>query len=198
MVSDIEKRSWLESTSALRILLHYPETTMGVGQFKSITIRDTRYIYNERTENIIAAIRSTSKGLLVRYRPTSWYAYVFKDYGKWTTKDFSGTYYILPSSTLSRHVRPVRRTADTLSETRGEVLKRIHGGYFFDNITMTRYKKHKTETNTLETSETLDLTSHMQSYLNQLHRFGDSGGNVTIAPSNRWEAFYGRTTEDED
>ncbi len=112
------KKDWEESAHALRKVLHElplwqtrPETsTAGIGRFTNFKFgatyyprREMWYVYNVMADNIIASLKRTEKGVIMRYRPVSIYAPILSAY------NYDRPTFHIPSTNLVKNRSWVRR-----------------------------------------------------------------------------------------
>lgn len=98
------KADWKRGSADLRMLLRSSRFTTRIEQFVLVRWHDNEYVYNTKTENIIATIshRNHSSRGLVRLREPSWYAPVIE---YWAQKNGLRT---LISSNIGRRTRRVQ------------------------------------------------------------------------------------------
>lgn len=127
------KTYYRTTASNLRLLLKY-DLYRAIGEFVKVQNRDTTYIWNHNTHNIIATIRDTDKRL-VRYRPASWYAPTIVTWGKSTGA------ICLPSTNVGRRHRRIMRNLGASPRTRGQALERLREQtgrfWLYDGLTNT-------------------------------------------------------------
>lgn len=127
------KTYYRTTASNLRLLLKY-DLYRAIGEFVKVQNRDTTYIWNHNTHNIIATIRDTDKRL-VRYRPASWYAPTIVTWGESTGA------ICLPSTNVGRRHRRIMRNLGASPRTRGQALERLREQtgrfWLYDGLTNT-------------------------------------------------------------
>lgn len=100
---------WRLGSSSLRLLLKLNDPSINnVEQFQKIKWRNTIFIYNSKTSNIIATIAKRGNTIFIRYRQSSHYAHVFMNLAN-CYKDKYEKVIILASHNVGRWQRRIER-----------------------------------------------------------------------------------------
>ncbi len=121
---------WRLSSSNLRLVLNSPYAGVGAGQFGKLKRGNTEYVWNYKTNNIIATIKRNGREMIVRYRPRSWYAGIIDD---WAHKPKrvsanSGRLYkliVLPSTNVGRRHRRIMHRLHEVRNSRFDMLANL-------------------------------------------------------------------------